>query len=93
MQGDIAVPVSQTGADEDTQYAFVTDQKALWNTGIVRYRIEEDEYEGVVEPVFTDAQIENITTALGQIETEVPCFEFRCSYSFSLSGFLRINSI
>ena len=78
VQGDIAVPVSQTGADEDALDAFVTDQKALWMNGIVRYRIEEDEYEGVVEPVFSDNQITNITTALDQIETEVPCIEFRC---------------
>ena len=53
-------------------------------TGIVHYRIEEDEYEGVVEPVFTDAQIANITTALEQIETEVPCIEFRCSDILSI---------
>ena len=79
VQGDIAVPVNQTGADEDVQYAFVTDQKALWMTGVVHYRIEEDEYEGAIEPVFTDAQIANITTALEQIETEVPCIEFRCA--------------
>ena len=78
VQGDIAVPVSQSGADEDALYAFVTDQKALWMNGIVHYRIEEDEYEGVVEPVFSDNQITNITTALDQIETEVPCIEFRC---------------
>ena len=78
VQGDIAVPVNQTGADEDVQYAFVTDQKALWMNGIVHYRIEEDEYEGVVEAVFSDNQITNITTALDQIETEVPCIEFRC---------------
>ena len=77
VQGDIAVPVSHVGADEAALYAFVTDQKALWMTGVVHYRIEEDEYEGVVEPVYTEAQIANITTALEQIETEVPCIEFR----------------
>ena len=76
-QGDIAVPVSHIGTDEDALDAFVTDQKALWMTGIVHYRIEEDEYEGVVEPVFSDAQIANITDALQQIETGVPCIEFR----------------
>ena len=77
IQGDIAVPVSQTGADEDTLYGFVTDKKALWMTGIVHYRIDEDEYEGDWEPVFTDDQIANITKALEQIETEVPCIRFR----------------
>ena len=78
MQGDIAVPVSHIGADEDTMDAFVTDQKALWMTGIVHYRIEEDEYDGNWEPVFTDDQIANITKALQQIEAEVPCIKFRC---------------
>ena len=76
VQGDIAVPVNRTGAD-DVMYGFVTDQKALWNKGIIPYRIEEDEYEGNWEPVFTDAQIANITTSLGQIEAEVPCIRFR----------------
>ena len=80
MQGDIAVPVSHIGADEDVLDAFVINQKALWMTGIVRYRVEEDEYEGVIEPVYTDAQIANITEALEQIETEVPCIEFRYNH-------------
>ena len=83
VQGDIAVPVNNTGADEDALYAFVTDQKALWNKGIIHYRIDEDEYEGIWEPVFTDAQIANITTSLGQIETEVPCLRFRCNIFLS----------
>ena len=91
VQGDIAVPVNQTGADEDVQYAFVTDQKALWMNGIVHYRIEEDEYEGVVEPVFSDNQITNITTALDQIQTEVPCIEFRCGDNLLFQFSWKIN--
>ena len=91
VQGDIAVPVNQTGADEDVQYAFVTDQKALWMNGIVHYRIEEDEYEGVVEAVFSDNQITNITTALDQIETEVPCIEFRCGDNLLFQFSWKIN--
>ena len=79
VQGDIAVPVNNTGADEDALYAFVTDQKALWNKGIIHYRIEEDEYEGIWEPVFTEDQIANIMTSLDQIESEVPCIRFRCN--------------
>ena len=67
IQGDLAVPVSHIGADEDALDSFVTDQKALWMKGIVHYRIEEDEYEGVVEPVFTDAQIANITARRGAL--------------------------
>ena len=83
VQGDIAVPVNNTGADENALYAFVTDQKALWNKGIIHYRIEEDEYEGIWEPVFTEEQIANITTALGQINSEVPCIRFRCNIFMS----------
>ena len=75
VQGDMAVPVSQTG--EDTLDAFVRDRKALWNTGVVPYRFEMDEYEGNIEPVFTDAQMRNISECLQDIETEVPCLEFR----------------
>ena len=85
IQGDIAVPVSQIHANEAALDALVTEEKALWMTGIVRYRIEEDDYEGVVEPVFTDAQIANITEALQQIETKVPCIEFRYDDFFSFS--------
>ena len=85
MQGDIAVPVSHIGAGEDALDAFVIDQKALWMTGIVRYRIEEYKYEGIVEPVYTEEQIANITKALHQIETEVPCIEFRSGDLFSFS--------
>ena len=85
MQGDIAVPESHVGGEDDALDVFVTDKKALWMRGIVHYRIEEDEYEGVVEPVFTDDQIANITKALEQIETEVPCIEFRCNSSTSSS--------
>ena len=84
MQGDIAVPVNNTGTGEVPLYGFVTDQKALWMTGIVPYRIDEDEYEGIWEPVFTDDQIANITTALGQINSEVPCIRFRCDIFVSL---------
>ena len=91
MQGDIAVPESQVGGEDGSLDAFVTDEKALWMTGIVRYRIEEDEYEGVVEPVFTDDQIANITKALEQIETEVPCIEFR--YNNSPSSSLGQNQL
>ena len=83
VQGDIAVPVGHTGAEEDVLYAFVTNQSALWMNGIIHYRIEEDEYEGDVEPVFTDDQIANITTALGQINNEVPCIRFRCNISMT----------
>ena len=39
--------------------------------------IATDEWEGVVEPVFLDSQIENITIALQKITDGVPCIHFR----------------
>ena len=91
VQGDIAVPASQAGADEDALYAFVTDRKALWMTGVVPYRIDEDEYDGDWLPLFTDAQIANITIALEQIENEVPCIEFRCGEIYKKELILNLQ--
>ena len=41
------------------------------------YRIEEIEWKGVMEPIFLDNQIGNITLALGKIMTDVPCLKFQ----------------
>ena len=41
------------------------------------FRLETDVWDGVEEPIFSEAQIENITQALGQISGAVPCIEFR----------------
>ena len=74
-EGDIAeqgnLPGSRTALN-----AFLK-APALWQRGRVPYRIETDEWEGVVEPVFLDGQIAKIRQALGQIEMEVPCIQFR----------------
>ena len=56
---------------------FRTAQNSLWPRGIVPYRIDTDEWDGLVEPVFLDSQIENITQALQKIQNGVPCIEFR----------------
>ena len=40
------------------------------------YRFETFEWEGVVEPVFSDSQLENITQAHNQIMRDVPCIKF-----------------
>jgi len=76
IEGDIAVPENHDGT-QLAQEAFLSDTVLLWPRGHVPYRLATDTWEGVEEPVFTDAQIENITQALGQISNEVPCIQFR----------------
>ena len=76
MEGDMAVPGTQSGA-KLTLDAFISKMTALWPQGIVPYHIETFEWQGTHLPVFTDPQIENITQALGQIMREVPCIKFR----------------
>ena len=76
VEGDIAVTERSLGSGT-TMNAFRTAQDSLWPRGVVPYRIDKDEWEGLVEPVFLDSQIENITHALQKIENGVPCIEFR----------------
>jgi len=57
--------------------SFLKPTTSLWPFGRVPYRIDTEEWGGVVEPVFWDDQIENITQALQKIETGVPCIDFR----------------
>ena len=57
--------------------SYVRDKSKLWPGAEVPYRIENDEWMGTVEPVFTDNQIENITRALQHIQDGVPCILFR----------------
>ena len=76
IEGDIAVPDTHTGRGSE-QNAFLKDPTVLWPRGYVPYRIETFEWEGVVEPIFLDEQIENITVALGKIMRDVPCVKFK----------------
>ena len=76
VEGDIAVTERSLGSGI-AMNAFRTAQDSLWPRGVVPYRIDTDEWEGLVEPVFLDSQIENITQALQKIENGVPCIEFR----------------
>ena len=75
VEGDIAVPEThlKTGLALN---AFLTEPTALWPRGFVPFRIETFEWDGIVEPIFLDDQIENITTAHGKIMTAVPCLKF-----------------
>ena len=76
VEGDIAVPETHLGTGQALD-AFLTEPTALWPRGFIPYRIETFEWDGIVEPIFLDDQIENITTALGKIMTSVPCLKFQ----------------
>ena len=76
VEGDIAVPESHVGRGS-TQNAFLSDPTSLWHRGYVPYRIDTFEWEGIVEPIFLDDQIENITQSLGKIMRDVPCIKFK----------------
>ena len=76
VEGDIAVPETHLGTGQALD-AFLTEPTDLWPRGFIPYRIETFEWDGIVEPIFLDDQIENITTALGKIMTSVPCLKFK----------------
>ena len=77
IEGDIALPPNVQGSSSALN-TFLKSKKALWPRARVPYRIETYEWEeGLVEPVFLDSQIENITLALQRIETGVPCIDFK----------------
>ena len=76
VEGDIAVPETHLGTGEALD-AFLTEPTSLWPRGFVPYRIDTFEWDGIVEPIFLDEQIDNITLALGKIMTDVPCLKFQ----------------
>ena len=77
IEGDIVLPPNVQGSSSALN-TFLKSKKALWPRARVPYRIETYEWEeGLVEPVFLDSQIENITLALQRIETGVPCIDFK----------------
>ena len=57
--------------------AFLTKSSALWPQGFIPYRIQTFEWNGKMEPIFLDDQIENITQSLTKIMTDVPCLKFQ----------------
>ena len=75
VEGDIAVPETHLGTGQALD-AFLTDPTALWPRGVIPYRIETFEWDGIVEPIFLDDQIENITISHQKIMTDVPCLKF-----------------
>ena len=61
--------------------AFLTEETSLWPRGNVPYRIEEIRWRGVMEPIFLDDQVDNISLALGNIMMNVPCLKFQKAVS------------
>ena len=76
VEGDIAVPETHLGTGQAVN-AFLNEPTKLWPRGYIPYRIETFEWDGIVEPIFLDDQIENITTAHQKIMTSVPCLKFQ----------------
>jgi len=77
VEGDIAIPESQVGRGPEELDAFLADPELLWPNGFVPYCFETFEWDGELEPIFLDDQIENITLALRKISRDVPCIKFK----------------
>ena len=76
VEGDMAVP-GQDMVAGTVQEAFLANRTQLWPQGLVSYRFETFQWDGITEPVFLDSQMENITLALEEIAQDVPCIKFR----------------
>ena len=76
VEGDMAVPMDHHLGSGIASEAFLSKKANLWPRGVVYYKFETFEWEGVVEPVFLDSQMENITQALQLIMHNVPCIKF-----------------
>ena len=76
VEGAAAVPETHLGTGHALN-AFLTEPTALWPRGFIPYRIETFEWDVIVEPIFLDEQIENITLAHRKIMTDVRCLKFQ----------------
>ena len=88
VEGDIAVPETHLGTGQALD-AFLTEPIALWPRGFIPYRIETFEWDGIVEPIFLDDQIANITSALETIMGDVPCIKFKWVVLYILPYFIN----
>ena len=77
VEGDIAIPESQVGRGPEELDAFLADPELLWPNGFVPYCFETFEWDGEMQTIFMEDQIENITLALGKISRDVPCIKFK----------------
>ena len=67
VEGDIDVPQRHLATGQELS-AFLANPPALWPRGVVYYCVETDEDpEGVIEPVFTNEGLNNITQAFSRI--------------------------
>ena len=76
FEGDIAIPETYLGTKQDPD-AFINNSTKLWPRGYIPYTFETFEWDGTVEPIFLDDQIENIILAHQKIMTDVPCLKFQ----------------
>ena len=77
VEGDIAIPESHVGRTPEELDAFLNDPELLWPNGFVPYCFETFAWQGKMQTIFLDDQIDNITQALGQITKQVPCIKFK----------------
>ena len=77
MDGDIVIPASYVGRGYEELDAFLADPELLWPNGFVPYCFETFEWKGQFLPILLDEQIDNVTQALGNITSDVPCIKFK----------------
>ena len=76
IEGDVAIPRSQTGGKVED--SFLLDSSQLWSNGIVPYLFETLQLEnGTAEPIFSDEHKQMIKDAMAHISEQVPCIKFR----------------
>ena len=73
VEGHIAVPESHLNSGKALDAILTETTARVWPRGYVPYRIDTF----VVEPIFLDEQIDNITLTLGKIMQDVPCLKFQ----------------
>ena len=75
VEGDIVVRETHLDSGKALD-AFLTEETSLWPRGYMPYSIEEIEWKGVMEPIFLDNHIDNISLDLGNIMMDVHCLKF-----------------
>ena len=76
IEGDVAIPRSQTGGK--IKDSFLLDSSQLWSNGIVPYLFETLQLEnGEEEPIFSDNNTQMMRDAMAHISEQVPCIKFR----------------
>ena len=76
VEGDMAVPASHLSSSLG-RHSFLQSSSLLWPGAVIYFRFQLYEWDGVMEPLFLDSQMDNITTAMDRIAAGVPCFKFK----------------